>query len=212
LAEAVPFGPGEKLIYALKVMGVKAGECELSVQESPRPGGPPSWLLRAELVTTAPFKWAYPVRDKAEVVVEAKTLRPKRFWLHLEEGNYRKQRSVDLAKTPLAARTHDFLSFLYALRAEPWKVGHVAKLAVWSEQAVVELPIRVASMRMVKSGVGQRSCFILSPVNALQIKGHPVEVEMAISDDADRYPVSLVAQSSLARLSAVLKTVQAKRR
>ncbi len=200
-----PFGPGEKLTYALKVTGVKAGEFEMTLHENPSAGLPKAFLIEAHLYTTAPFKWMYPVEDRAQTVMSWEGLKPLSFKLSVLEGGHKKRQSADFTKTKVSAGTHDFLSLLYALRAAPLAVGYVAKVKVWSDKKVIDLPLRVHALKAMKSGVGKRECFLLSPINQMMIKDHPVEIEMAISNDTERLPVSLSAKASIATISAVLK-------
>ena len=45
---AAPFGPGEKLTYAIKFTGgVKAGEMQMDLHENPRAGGSKAYLAEA---------------------------------------------------------------------------------------------------------------------------------------------------------------------
>lgn len=202
----VPFKPGERLTYTL-YLGVKAGELQMNLHENPGAGtGPKTFLAEAVLKTTGLSGWAFPVDDRVESVFTAQDVTPRRFSLRIEEKGYKKREKTDFTKVKLGPRTFDYLSLLYVLRAAPLAVGSVEKVRVWSDKRTLDLPLRVVGKEMVKSGIGKRECFILTPVNQLVIKDQPVEIKMAITADADRIPVSLSAHASVVTITVLLKT------
>lgn len=203
-----PFGPGEQLTYALKVAGMKAANLDLACYESAPRNGQPAYRLEGILKTTTLVKWTYLVDDRMETVVLADSLSPVKSEMWIEEGAFRKHHKQSFQVKPLGPRTHDVLSFWYALRTAPLAIGYVAKLKIWSEKELVDLPLIVRDTREIKSGVGKRPCFFLEPVNQLTVNGRPLTFSVAISNDVERLPVMFQGKTAGLSVSALLASAK----
>jgi hypothetical protein len=170
-APSPPFAAGERFTYALSWLSLRAGTAVMEVREPPPTEGPPA----LELVTTArssPFvSKFYPVDNRVQSLVDAKTLAPRRLLFRRREGKrkndfdvtFRREEGVAVSikdgvkeTIPIPPDIHDAISCLYYVRSLPvLRPGSSTVLTVHHDKKNYRLEVRVEEVERIKGPWGE---------------------------------------------------------
>lgn len=222
---ALPFGPGETLVYDVAWSLVNAGTITMSLREERDERGAPAWRLSAEGQVAGALASLYALHYKAESLVDPDTLLPRRAVVYQQEGERRRTRVTVFDQA--ARRAHyeqvggrqadldtpdevwDSLSVLYALRAAPG-LGPGVRLdrAVCDSGRVYTVAASVGQAAGVDTPAGHFSAYQVTPV-IRDAAGQPQTrgVSLWLSSDGRRLPVKIEIALAVGRFTVVLREV-----
>jgi hypothetical protein len=201
LAAKVPFGPGERLDYQVKLGKLNAGEGSLAVEGVDTVRGRPTYHLTMNIkgstlfgalkVTDAYQSWLdtrdlvslHFVSDKHEVryksFKEFAIYPSEKRWQQLDE-NHADSMSTD---QPL-----DEIAFMYWLRTIPLEVGQTYTYDRYFQRKSNPVVIKVVRRESREVPAGTFDCIVVQPVitNAGGLFGKGGNAELYFTDDTDR--------------------------
>ena len=223
---ALPFGPGETLVYDVAWTLVNAGTITMTLtdersERSER--GASVWHMLAEGRVAAALASLYPLHYKAESSVDPETLLPRRAVVYQQEGQRRRTRITLFdhaarrahyeqvggrqADVDTPAEVWDSLSVLYALRAAPALVpGARFSRAVCDSGRVYTLELNVGESASIDTPAGRFSAYKITPV-IHDAAGQPQAgaVSLWLSSDSRRLPVKIEVALAVGRFTVVLR-------
>lgn len=170
-APALPFAAGERFTYALSWLSMRAGTAVLEVRALPPSEAPPALELQA-IAQSSPFvSKFYPVDNRVQSVVDAKTLTPRRLLFRRREGKrkndfdvtFRREEGVAVSikdgvkeVVPVPPDIHDAISCLYYVRSLPvLRPGSVTFLNVHHDKKNYRLEVRGEDIERIKGPWGE---------------------------------------------------------
>ncbi|MBI4356028.1 MAG: DUF3108 domain-containing protein [Candidatus Omnitrophica bacterium] len=210
-AQAGTLPVGETLHYQARWLGFVVGEGSLSVQELTMAEGRSAYHLVAIARSNAFLSHFYPLRDEVHSYVDAERLVTLRYEKKQREGRYRSDEVVTFdyaqglatyqsllngsVKTIPVGRggVLDPLASLYVLRWRPLPPGESLTLAVYSDEKVYQMEVKVLrrfSLELLRRGVFD--CIEVEPLatfKGLLVKRGRARIEL--TDDARRLPLEV---------------------
>jgi len=213
----VPFGEGERLVFAIQYGLIYAGDATLEVRNIAVIDSIKTYHIISTARTNEAFDLVYRVRDRVESFMDYENLFSVRFEKHLREGRYRKDESVTFdqknhfavyrdRKIKIAPNTQDFLSALYYVRTLDLKVGEAIAMA--NHTAGKNYPIYVKVLRKEKVSVpaGDFDCIVIEPVlQTSSIFEQRGRLTIWLTDDNLKMPVLMRSKVIVGAFEAVLK-------
>jgi len=213
----VPFGEGERLVFAIQYGLIYAGDATLEVRNIALIDSVRAYHIISTARTNEAFDVIYKVRDRVESFMDFENLFSIRFEKHLREGRYRKDESVTFdqrkhyavyrdKKIKIAPSTQDFLSALYYVRTLDLEVGEAIAMA--NHTAGKNYPIYVKVLRKEKVSVpaGDFDCIVIEPVlqtsSIFEQKGR---LTIWLTDDSLKMPVLMRSKVIVGAFEAVLR-------
>jgi hypothetical protein len=126
---AMPFHPGEKLVYQVGWMSMSQA-LTASLKVMPRLDfyGDPAWHFQAVAHSEDPLRYAYVLDDQFDSYAGARSLATRQYEMYLNEQGKQSARKLTLnahhpgtERVSAPAGTRDPLAALYALRANNWQ-------------------------------------------------------------------------------------------
>ena len=226
----VPFRVGERLTYDVKwssfLVRVTAGTVTMDIT-----GRRPSpedlvYAVVAEARLTRTLSKLYSLYYRAETLIDAETLLPRRGSIHTEEGKRRRTKltrfdqlahraeyeirtaTVVTQELTVPAGVQDALSALYALRAMPWKSGEAFSIPVSDSGKIYTVHVAVGESERVKTGLGTLSALQAS-LRVVEEGVGPLDrrMDLWVSDDSRRLPVKVQIDLPVGSFVLLLKQV-----
>jgi len=213
---AVPFGVGEVLDYDVSWSSfVTAGTATLVVAGKNPSAGSLAYTIMAEGQSTALVSLFYPVHYKADTLLDAYDLVPRRGSIAGEEKGVKKTRTVLFDQPAHKARfelrttttsTSDFkvppgaqdaLSAFYWLRSYPLRAGGRFLVPIVFNGTVVPVQVTVSAREQVRSRVGTMFAWRLTPVVLNEDELSARKMSLWISDDGRRLPLRMQVELPL---------------
>lgn len=215
---AAPLFVGERLRYAMTILGVAAGEIVLSAASDDHEGHP-AYRLEMTITTNDFVSKLYYVRDSLRSWVDPQTLASLCFDEHTVEGKrLREETTVFDAEQlvvrrgnkvmPMADPTFDALSSVYFLRTLALKGPEPVELSVVG-RGVFRLQVAIQGREMVTTPAGTFRTIRLepkSPGESLIGKGR--NLILWVTDDERKLPVQLKTRLSVGTLVGKLKAIE----
>jgi len=215
---AVPFAPGERLVFSIDYGPVNAGEGTLEVRGFTRTDGHDCYVIESRAQSNRFFSAFYMVRDKVVSHMDARRLFSRYFMKRLREGDYRKNVEIrfdhETGKAHYAdGRTfdtmpgiHDVLSAFYYVRTLPLEPGRTWHVRTHSSRKDYPLEVIVHGRERVRVPAGEFDCLVVEPV--IQGEGlfqHEGKLTIWLTDDERRMPVLMKTKVKVGSIDASLK-------
>lgn len=218
LLAAVPYGPGERLVFSIDYGPINAGEGSLEVREVIESGGQPCYFIESKASSNRFFSAFYMVRDRVVSHIDARLLFTRYFAKRLREGDYRKNVEIrfdqDAGKAYYAdgrvfdtiPGIHDVLSAFYFVRTLALEPGSTTGVWTHDSRKNYDLQVIVHGRERVKVPAGVFDCLVVEPV----ILGdglfqHEGKLTVWLTDDGVRMPVLMKTKVKVGSIDASLK-------
>lgn len=199
----VPFGPGERLEYQVKMGVFSVGEGYMAVEGVEDVRGHPSYHIRMGIRGGVFFA---KVNDRYDSWLGTHDLVSRRYIRDIHEVNYKSRREfaiypearrwervdADQADTMSTSQPLDEIAFLYFLRTLPLEVGQTYTLDRYFKTDGNPVVIRVLRKERKEVPAGTFNTIVVQPIiqtDGLFSEGGKAEVYF--TDDADRHLVYL---------------------
>lgn len=218
----VPFGPGELLLYRVKLGAVTAGNGSMAVLGLDTVRGRQTYRVRLNVDGRVLF---FSVHDTLQSWIDTQTLHSLRFRQDQKEVRYERHRSVDFypetmrwvmndgqEEGPLAtAAPLDDVSFVYYVRTLPLEPGQKYTLDRYYRQSGNPVVIEVLKRDEVKVPAGTFKTIVVRPT--IQTRGlfsRGGKAEIYFTDDERRLVVKMKSSVPLVgELTLELQSYQA---
>ncbi len=218
---AVPFDPGETLVYTIAWLKIEGGGMTLKTTRETSSDGIPMHRITLTATSNEYVSKFYPVRDLYESWVDARDFQPLRFEKHAREGHYESDEveEFDLGKrigswredrTPLPERIQDIISSFYFLRAQPLAVGADVRVDMFSRGKIYKLKATVLEKEKVETEAGTFDAFKVQPQlreNESTEDRNKGKLFLWFSDDERRLPVMAKTVMPIGSVTARLTKV-----
>jgi hypothetical protein len=203
--EPLPFGPGERFEFSVKLGLLSFGSARMEVVEPDTVDGHLTWKIRM-LVDIGSL--VYDANDTLESWLDPQKMVSRRFEkrfrnskqnqnrlysLHPEDGIYTRADRDTLYATPLDVL--DDVSFLYVVRTLPLELGQTYEYHRYYDIRKNPLVVRVLRRETLELPDGTKApCLVLAPVIGTSGLFKPkANARLWITDDARRIPVQIKA-------------------
>jgi len=224
------FASGEKIVYKLyynwNFVWIPAGEVVFRVADSGS-----QYHISADGRTYKSYEWFYKIRDEYDTFIDKETLLPLVSEKELNEGNYtlydktifhqnkgkavttrgRTREEVETKEYPIDQCMHDMLSIVYYSRNldfDQMKVGQQFPIKIFMDTETYPLKVKYLGKEKEKKikGLGDFNTIQFSPqVIAGEIFKEDDQMQIWVSDDANRVPLLIESPVSVGSIKAVLK-------
>jgi len=217
--EAVPFAPGERLVFDVRFGPVKVGAGSMEVQELVNVRGRTAYHTR---FTVRGGTFFYKVNDVIQSWMDTTNLASLRFVSDLEEGSRNREKRYEIyperqvyvettakdpSEQPSVEQPLDDASFLYFIRTVPLRVGEQLEFNRYFRPDRNPVRIRVMRRERVTVPAGTFDAVVLRP--SIKTKGIFAEngqAEVWISDDDRRLVLQLKSRLSFGSLNLYLRS------
>jgi hypothetical protein len=200
----LPFAPGERFEYTVKMGLVRFGTARMEVVRPDTAHGASAWLLR---MTVDIDSFVYSSNDTLDSWYDyragvsrrfqkrtrnsGETRRDRFYEIFPEQGRYRSVHRDTTYPTPPDAL--DDVSFLYALRTVPLQVGGRYAFPRYFRMAENPLEVTVLGRETLELPDGSRApCLVLQPViGSSGLFARKAKARLWLTDDARRIPVQI---------------------
>ncbi len=217
LPEQVPFGEGERFVFAIQYGLIYAGDATLEVRNIAILDSVPAYHIISTARTNKAFDIVFKVRDRVESFMDFENLFSLRFEKHLREGKFKKDEEVwfdqkqHLAhypeKTvPIPPSTQDFLSALYYVRTLSIEEGQAIAMANHTGGKNYPIYVKTLGRERVTVPAGTFDCIVVEPVlQTTSIFEHKGKLTIWLTDDSLKMPVLMRSKVVIGAFEAVLK-------
>ena len=217
LPELVPFGVGERFVFALQYGLVYAGDATLEIRNIAVLDSIESYHIFSLARTNKAFDMVFKVRDHHESFMDYENLYSLRFEKHLREGKFRRDEIIDFdqkkhlavykdTKIKIPPNTHDFLTAFYYMRTISLIPGQAIFLANHSGKKNYPIYVKVLRKEKVSVPAGDFECVVIEPVlKTSSIFKHQGKLTIWLTDDIAKMPVLLRSKVLVGSFEARLK-------
>ena len=222
------FGPGEKLRYAVRWRMILAGEAELAIGTDSLPS---HWKISAKANSTGYVSNLYKVEDEYISTFHNATFCSAGIRKVINEGDRHREVSLQFDQRRQRALlrdkgagentapkqeqfsipncVHDILSALYYTRTRPLEVGQSFEFSLNDGSPTIQIHAEVQAIEELQTEIGKFKAIRVEPDvfsgNLFKGKGR---MFVWFSNDANRIPVQLKAQTELGTITASLVGVE----
>ena len=216
---AVPFGPGEELVFSIDYGPVNAGEASLKIIDVVESSGTRCYRVENTIRSNRVFSALYRVRDKAVSHFSVSDLTTRYFSKRLREGEFRRNVEVrfdqaahvatytDGRRYPISPDVHDVLSATFKMRTIELLPGTSTHLSVHSSRKDYDLEVIVQGRETITVPAGTFDCYVVEPIfmgeGLFQYEG---KLTFWVSADERRVPVQIKTKVKVGAINAVLKS------
>lgn len=207
---AVPFAPGETLVYTISWLKIEGGQMTLSTSREESPDGVPVHRIRLSAVSNDYVSRFYPVDTRYESWVDARDFTPVRFEKRAREGRYASDEveEFDLGRRvavwrdekrvrgtgPVPERFQDVISSFFYMRTVPLVPGEETRVDLYTRGKVYRLVVAVLGREKVETEMGVFDTLKVQPrmhdaASASSVDRNKGKLFLWFSDDARRLPV-----------------------
>jgi|TARA_B110000196_G_scaffold320363_1_gene342340 hypothetical protein len=205
LAAVVPFGPGEKLTYKVKIGVVNSGTAHMEVLGIDSIREEPSYHLEMSLRGSLLFG-AIKVNDHYESWLGTRSISSHRFISDVHQLTYSRYRKFEFYPEKMSweetesgetgrlasALPLDDISFLYFVRTLPLEVGQTYTLPRYFKREGNPVVIKVEGRKVVKVPAGTFNTIVVRPtVKTRGLFSEGGEAELYLTDDENKHLVYL---------------------
>lgn len=199
-AALAPFGPGERLVYKVKVGIFNAGEGEMAIPALDTVRGHDAYRISMTIRGGIP---GARVNDAYSSWLDIRTLQSWRFIQDIHEVNYKSFRHYEMLPDrriwdradndesgPLASLTPlDDIAFIYFIRTLPLEVGRTFTFDRYFKAEGNPVTVTVLRRDRRKTEAGEFATLVVQPT--IQTRGlfQGGDAEIHFTDDARRIPV-----------------------
>jgi len=200
------FGPGEKLKFEVRALGMVGGYGTLEVGNPVTLQGRLCYSLSARATAAFPFSAVFQVKDVQTSYFDNVDFLPWKFENRVQEGKHRSE-NIELydqvhhkvvrthdGKPPeeldVAPFTQDIISCFYYFRLLPMKVGETYSIPTQAAGQNYNLIVEVLRKEKVTLDTGTYDCVMIKPhVRYATIFRNTDDIEIWLTDDARHMPV-----------------------
>lgn len=208
---------GEKLRFAMSILGAAGGELTLSATET-QLDGRPAWKFELSAISGEFLSKIFIVRDYLASWVDPKTFRSLRFEKHTVEGkrvrddliefDYEKKIAYrDGKPIPIEANTFDSLSSIYYIRLLDLNRSDPISLTVVSRH-LFPLSVVVRGRETVTTPAGTFKTIRVEPQGPEGLIGKGKTLTLWLTDDERKMPVQIKSKLKVGTLTGKLKAVE----
>jgi hypothetical protein len=219
------FGPGEHVEYRVHYGFINAAEGSVDVAPTIyKINDRPCYKVNVDGRTVGAFGLVKRVRDTWRSYIDTAAILPQRFYLNLQEGDYRKEENVtfnhanntakaeertekDLFKVP--DNVHDVISGYFYLRTIDFAklpVGQTINIPTFFDDNVFQTKVRYRGRDVIKTRFGKLNVLRLNPVGVDEKFFQGDEpIKIWVSDDANKVPVRIEVQLAIGSLDIDIK-------
>ncbi len=217
LPELVPYGEGERLVFAIQYGLIYAGDATLEIRNIAVIDSTPAYHIISTARTNKAFDIVFKVRDRVESFMDYENLFSLRFEKHLREGKFRRDEKVlfdqkqhiahyEKESVPIPPNTQDFLSALYYVRTLSLEVGQAIAMANHTDGKNYPIYVKVLGRERVTVPAGTFDCIVVEPVlQTSSIFEHKGKLTIWLTDDSLKMPVLMRSKVVIGAFEAVLK-------
>lgn len=209
---------GERLLYAMTILGIAAGEVALTavIDESE---GRPALRLEMTIATNEGISKFFLVRDRLTSWVDPETLASLCFHKHTVEGGREREETITFDSEervarrgdkviPIALPAFDSLSSFYLVRTLPLHAGEPVQLNVVAKDAF-RLRVEVQGRERVTTPAGTFRTVRVEPKSPGEnLIGKGKNLVLWLTDDDRRIPVQIKSRLAVGTLVGKLKSIQ----
>lgn len=217
---SLPFGPGERAEYQVKLGVVSVGSGSVEVVGIETVQGFPTFHARMRVSGGIPLAR---VNDRYESWIDTQGIFSRRFVQDVHEVNYRRNRSYDFdvanrtwrrtdgsddTGTLPTSEPLDDLSFMFYARTLPLKVGDQYRLTRYFKESGNPVILRVVRREVVTVPAGRFNTVVVQPtIRTSGLFGEGGRAEIFFSDDERHIPVLIRSRvSRVGSLTMSLRT------
>jgi hypothetical protein len=208
---------GEKLRFAMSILGAAGGDLTLSATET-QLDGRPAWKFELSAISGEFLSKIFIVRDYLASWVDPKTFRSLRFEKHTVEGkrvrddliefDYEKKIAYrDGKPIPIEANTFDSLSSIYYIRLLDLNRSDPISLTVVSRH-LFPLSVVVRGRETVTTPAGTFKTIRVEPQGPEGLIGKGKTLTLWLTDDERKMPVQIKSKLKVGTLTGKLKAVE----
>ena len=213
-----PVFVGERLRYAMTILGVGAGEVVLWAADD-QSEGRPAYRLEMTIATNDAFSRLFLVRDRLTSWVDPQTLSSLCFHKHTVEGGREREETIafDLDRRfarrgdkviPLALPAFDTLSSVFLLRTLELGGPRTVSIPVVSKDAFT-LTVVIRGRETVVTPAGTFATIRVEPKSPGEnLVGKGKNLILWLTDDERRLPVQIKSRLAVGTLIGKLKAVE----
>ncbi|MGI9106982.1 MAG: DUF3108 domain-containing protein [Pyrinomonadaceae bacterium] len=219
-ADELPFKVGEQLNFTFFLGNATqpVGTANYQVRARNRYSGRDGFWLSATMATAIALQQLFPVNDKIETYVDAKTLLPFRSELQIREGSHRVQGVVSLDQergTAIATDgqpleipvgTYDLVSVIYALRSFDLTPPKRNAVSILINKRPRTLSITSLKREMIQLGGKNIPAYQLALATD-DAQGDRLNLRLWVGADRRRLPLRLTATTPLGPVRAELSII-----
>jgi hypothetical protein len=236
--QPVGWGNGERLTFEVRIEGVEAARCAISVGAQKRQGRRQVLNIRA-LGETIPFvSGFYRLREEQISLIDLHRLRPLRTTSTREMGSKRREVATRHGSTTeqqivkrrgpdhqpsrsrrrrRIRRSHfDPLSALFHLRSQVFRIGQKTTFWMLAGTALYEVQLAVAARERIDSKLGIRTCLRLDgTARRIRDDGQLIpkkpsrRVSLWLTEDPSRLPLRVAGETKLGLVDASISSYDA---
>jgi hypothetical protein len=217
-AAAVPYGPGEELVFSVNYGPVNAGEATLAVLSVLEFSGRNCYAIESRTTSNSFFSAFYKVRDKVISYIDVEQLTSRYFYKRLREGDYRntveitfdqeqsKALYADGREFATVPGVHDVLSAFYYVRSLDLRVGDVYALPAHASRETYDLEVLVLDTETVTVPAGTFTCFVVEPrLVGEGLFKHEGKLVVYVTADVHKIPVLMKSKVPVGSIDATLE-------
>ncbi|MFQ5511906.1 MAG: DUF3108 domain-containing protein [Candidatus Krumholzibacteriia bacterium] len=218
LPDFVPFGEGEKLVFAVQYGIITAGEATLEIRNVSDVGGIACYNIVSNARTNDAFSAFFKVRDRFVSLMDTTELVSLKYEKHLREGKFKRDEGVTFDQSAhkaqykdkvvqIAPRTQDILSSMYYVRALPLQVGQTIALANHTDGKNYPLAVKVLREEKVTVDAGTFDCLVVEPfLQGPGLFNQKGRLTVWVTNDRYKIPVLMKSKVFIGAVAAVLKS------
>lgn len=220
LPPALPFAPGEKLVYDVKYLGISTGTAVLAVLDAIFINGQEVYPLISTAQSGDFSSVFYPVNDRVESYLDVKGLYSHAIKVKQNEGGKKREKQIEFNQTEHKAiqikngkqevfdippNVHDSLSSLYFFRTAPLTVGTSVFIDVHDGGKNYKLEIAVLGKETVATPIGT--------FDTIKVRATPRyeglffnkgSITLWVTDDDKKVPVQMKSKIKLGSITTTL--------
>lgn len=205
LAAVVPFGPGERLEYKVKIGIMNAGKAHMAVLGIDSIRGEPAYHVQMAIRGSLLFG-AMKVDDKYDSWIDTRLLMSRRYISDVHQLSYSSYRSFEFYPDEMyweqtdegiigdlaTALPLDDIAFVYFVRTLPLEVGKTYTLPRYFKKEGNPVIIKVEGRSRRETPAGTFNTIVVRPIiKSRGLFSEGGEAELHFSDDEHRYLVYL---------------------
>lgn len=205
LAAVVPFGPGERLTYNVKIGVINSGSAHMEVLGIDSIREEPSYHLEMSLKGSLLFG-AVQVNDHYQSWLGTRSISSQRYISDVNQRTYSRYRNFEFRPEEMSweetesgdmgrlatALPLDDISFLYFVRTLPLEIGQTYTLPRYFKKEGNPVVIKVEGKRVIEVPAGTFNTIVVRPI--IKTRGlfsEGGEAELYLTDDDNKHLVYL---------------------
>ncbi len=212
-AKPPPFVVGEKIVFAVKFLGIQAGIGTFEVKDIVEVRGRKAYHIVATAEAVGILSMVYPFKDRMESFMDVERLHSLRVIKSIKEGPYSKEETLEfdqekhlvtyMNKEGKVERTEtihpdaqDLISAFFYFRTQEIEVGKYPMVKVHADGKNMDFSVQITGKETIKTLLGKQECFVVKPfVQFEEVFKYRGDVTLYVSNDERLIPVYIKADA-----------------